>query len=136
METPEKCVKFVQSLLERHQSDVIYVVLVSLLLAMNRFHILNKWRLGLQCPENVIETFINFQDIPKWREKNIELVICTVCGILQKVFIFVTWLVSFSREPIKLKEVVVFQLFERQPHKMVKHPELFECVWPSYGVSA
>ena len=65
METPEKCVKFVQSLQERHQSDVIYVVLVSLLLAMNRFHILNKWRLGLQCSENVIETFINFQDIPK-----------------------------------------------------------------------
>ena len=36
-ETPEQCMKFVQSERERHQSDVSYVVLVSLLLTKADF---------------------------------------------------------------------------------------------------
>ena len=38
IETPEQCVKSVQSYQLKHQSDVIDVVLVSLLLTLNRFH--------------------------------------------------------------------------------------------------
>ena len=40
METPEESMEPVQSSQERHQNDVVHVILLSLLLTLDRFHTL------------------------------------------------------------------------------------------------
>ena len=58
MKAPEKCAKFVQSQKERPQNNVIDIVLVSLLLNLNRSHILfwcfNCWLWANKCRQGIL----------------------------------------------------------------------------------